>query len=128
MKTLLLLLLLIPVSVSAQVALTPIEVRRANELLDRGQRLEDQHRTDSTELAAYRDAMATAAELQAVTDGQLKDCEELVGIGQERERNLEDTVRNASKIAKRRERLAWILGGIAAAEAVVIGVVYGVKR
>jgi hypothetical protein len=66
-----LILLFLPFTVSAQVTLTPMEVRRANVLLDHRDRLIDQRRADSLELSAYRDALSHADALQRHTEAML---------------------------------------------------------
>jgi benzoyl-CoA reductase/2-hydroxyglutaryl-CoA dehydratase subunit BcrC/BadD/HgdB len=77
---------------------------------------------DSMELAANRQELAKAKALQQHTEDRLSETVEQVNRCEVRESQLSDAVAKSGKVAKRRERLAWVLAGVAAAEAVVIGV------
>ena len=82
---------------------------------------------DSMELAAARVARDESQRLLKGTETQLKDCGSLVEDCRTRETELEAAVVKANRVAKRRERLAYVLAGVAAAEAVVIGIAYGLR-
>jgi hypothetical protein len=120
-------LLLLPLTISAQVTLTPMEVRRANVLLDHRDRLIDQRKVDSLQLIHWQTAYVRSEALRLNREKALDESTALVKLGRDREGELETALSNASKVAKRRERLAYVLAGVAAAEAVVIGIAYGLK-
>jgi hypothetical protein len=120
-------LLLLPLTLSAQVTLTPMEVRRANVLLDHRDRLIDQRKADSLQLIHWQTAYMRSEALRLNRERALSECLGLVKIGQDRETELESAVVKANRVAKRRERLAYVLAGVAAAEAVVIGIAYGLR-
>jgi len=82
---------------------------------------------DSLELAAHRDALSQAEALQELTEARLFETVVQVDRCELRERELEDAVAKSGKVAKRRARLAWLLAGVAAAEAVVIAVWVGLR-
>lgn len=48
-------------------------------------------------------------------------------IAVERSHKLDEALNKAQKRVKRRERILWIVGAIAAVETVVIGVYYGLS-
>jgi hypothetical protein len=120
-------LIFLPLTLSAQVTLTPMEVRRANVLLDHRDRLIDQRRADSLQLIHWQTAYVRSEALRLNREKALDECTALVKLGRTRETELEAAVVKANRVAKRRERLAYVLAGVAAAEAVVIGIAYGLK-
>jgi hypothetical protein len=122
-----LILLFLPLTISAQVTLTPMEVRRANVLLDHRDRLIDQRAADSLQLIHWQTAYVRSEALRLNREKALDESTALVKLGRTRETELETALSNASKVAKRRERLAYVLAGVAAAEAVVIGIAYGLR-
>jgi len=119
----LILLLLIPFTLSAQVTLTPVQVKRANVLLDHRDRLIDQARADSLELAAYRHALSQADALQELTEARLSETTEQVDRCEVREAQLETALTKASKRGKRWQFIAAVAGVVAVVEGVVIAVV-----
>jgi hypothetical protein len=104
-----------------------MEVRRANVLLDHRDRLIDQRATDSLQLIHWQTAYMRSEALRLNREKALDESTALVKLGRTRETELEAALSNASKVAKRRERLAYVLAGVAAAEAVVIGITYGLR-
>jgi hypothetical protein len=122
-----LILLFLPLTLSAQVTLTPMEVRRANVLLDHRDRLIDQRRSDSLQLIHWQTAYMRSEALRLNRERALDESTALVKLGRTRENELETALSKANRVAKRRERLAYVLAGVAAAEAVVIGITYGLK-
>ena len=122
-----LLFLFLPLTLSAQVTLTPMEVRRANVLLDHRDRLIDQRRADSLQLIHWQTAYVRSEALTLNRERTLDECLGLVTDCRTRETELETAMSKANRVAKRRERLAYVLAGVAAAEAVVIGIAYGLK-
>jgi hypothetical protein len=104
-----------------------MEVRRANVLLDHRDRLIDQRKADSLQLIHWQTAYVRSEALRLNRELALDESTALVKLGRDREGELETALSNASKVAKRRERLAYVLAGVAAAEAVVIGIAYGLR-
>jgi len=123
----LILLLFLPLTLSAQVTLSPMEVRRANVLLDHRDRLIDQRNADSLQLIHWQTAYVRSEALRLNRERALSECLGLVELGRDRETELEEAVVKSAKVAKRRERMAYVLAGVAAAEAVVIGIAYGLR-
>jgi hypothetical protein len=121
------LLLFLPLTLSAQVTLTPMEVRRANVLLDHRDMLIDQRAADSLQLIHWQTAYVRSEALRLNREQALDECLGLVQLGRTREDELTAAVVKANRVAKRRERLLWVVGTIAAIEAVVIGVAYGLR-
>jgi hypothetical protein len=120
-------LLLLPVTVSAQVTLTPMEVRRANVLLDDCERVHDELADTRTELRAWQDAFTASESARLLAEAQIADGANLSDLHREREMVLVNALAKSGKVTKRRERLLWIVGTVAVIEAAVIGVAYGLK-
>jgi len=116
----LILLLLIPFTLSAQVTLTPMQVKRANVLLDHRDRLIDQARADSLELSAYRTALSQADALQELTEARLSETVAQVDRCEVREAQLEKALTKASKRGKRWRFIAAVAGGFAVVEAALL--------
>jgi hypothetical protein len=123
MPVLILLLLLLPFTLSAQVTLTPMQVKRANVLLDHRDRLIDQRRADSLELAAYRHALSQADALQRQTEAMLTETTAQVDRCEVSEAELETAFTKASKRGKRWRFIAAVAGVFAVVEGAVIAVV-----
>jgi hypothetical protein len=120
-------LLLLPLSVSAQVTLTPMEVRRANVLLDDCERVHDELADTRLELRRWQDAFTAAETARLLAEQQIADGANLSDLHREREMVLVNALAKSGKVTKRRERLLWIVGTVAVLEGVVIGVAYGLK-
>jgi hypothetical protein len=121
------LLLLFPLTVSAQVTLSPMEVRRANVLLDDCERVTDELADTRTELRAWQDALTASETARLLAEAQIADGANLSDRCHERETVLVNALANSGRVTKRRERLLWIVGTVAVIEAAVIGVAYGLK-
>ena len=119
----LILLLLLPFTLSAQATLTPMQVKRANVLIDHLDRLIDQARADSMELAAYRHALSKADALQSHTETMLTETTAQVDRCEVSEALLETAFTKASKRGKRWRFIAAVAGVFAVVEGVVIAVV-----
>jgi hypothetical protein len=120
-------LLLLPLSVSAQVTLTPMEVRRANVLLDDCERVHDELADTRLELRAWQDAFTASESARLLAEAQIADGSNLSDLHREREMVLVNALAKSGRVTKRRERLLWIVGTVAVIEAAVIGVAYGLK-
>jgi len=121
------LLLLFPLTVSAQVTLTPMEVRRANVLLDDCERVQDELADTRLELRAWQDAFTASESARLLAEAQIADGANLSKLHQEREMVLVNALAKSGRVTKRRERLLWIVGTVAVIEAAVIGVAYGLR-
>jgi hypothetical protein len=121
------LLLLFPLTVSAQVTLTPMEVRRANVLLDDCERVTDELADTRLELSRWQDAFTASETARLLAEAQIADGANLSDLHREREMVLVNALAKSGKVTKRRERLLWIVGTVAVIEAAVIGVAYGLK-
>jgi hypothetical protein len=123
----LIILLLLPLSLSAQVTLTPMEVRRANVLLDDCERVHDELADMRLELRAWQDAFTASESARLLAEAQIADGANLSDLHREREMVLVNALAKSGKVTKRRERLLWIVGTVAVIEAAVIGVAYGLR-
>jgi hypothetical protein len=120
-------LLLLPLSLSAQVTLTPMEVRRANVLLDDCERVTDELADTRLELRRWQDAFTASESARLLAEQQIADGANLSDLHREREMVLVNALAKSGRVTKRRERLLWIVGTVAVIEAAVIGVAYGLK-
>jgi hypothetical protein len=120
-------LILLPLSVSAQVTLTPMEVRRANVLLDDCERVTDELADTRLELRRWQDAFTASETARLLAEAQIADGDNLSDLHREREMVLVNALAKSGRVTKRRERLLWIVGTVAVVEAAVIGVAYGLR-
>jgi hypothetical protein len=120
-------LLFLPLSVSAQVTLTPMGVRRANVLLDDCERVTDELADTRLELRRWQDAFTSSESTRLLAEAQIADGANLTTLHEKREMVLVNALAKSGKVTKRRERLLWIVGTVAVIEAAVIGVAYGLK-
>jgi predicted ATPase with chaperone activity len=125
MKTLTLLFL--PLTLSAQVTLTPMQVRTANVLLDERERLMDEREDARLELAAWQAKFKASEALRLNAEARLSQADSLATLEREGADVLRRVLAKSGRVTKRRERLLWVVGTIAAIEAVVIGVAYGLR-
>jgi hypothetical protein len=79
------------------------------------------------QLINWQTAYIRSEALRLNREQALTECTELVEIARVRESQLADAVAKSGRVAKRRERFAWVLAGVAAAEAVVIAVWTGLR-
>jgi len=121
MKTLLLLLL--PLTTSAQTCLTAIEARKVNDLLDSYEALQE----DSATFVKWRTAYNQCETLRTLEAADREDLSQLVEMERTRSKALEIMLTTSNRKAKRRSRLVWIFGGVALVKTVVIGVAVGTR-
>jgi hypothetical protein len=122
-----LILLFLPLTLSAQVTLTPMEVRRANVLLDDCERVHDELADTRLELRRWQDAFTASETARLLAEAQIADGADLSDLHREREMVLVNALAKSGRVTKRRERLLWIVSTVAVVEAVAIGVAYGLK-
>ena len=114
-------------NVSAQVCLTPIEVRTANLILDECERDIELLSVCEAELIAAKEAVES---LNALLDLANEDIAALERLDSSRVANLNvyrKTAESEKRKGKVKERLLWIVGAVAVVEGVVIGVAVGTR-
>ena len=122
-----LILLFLPLTLSAQVTLTPMQVRTANVLLDERERLLDEREDARAELSAWQAKHRAEQALRLNAEARLSQADSLATLEREGADVLRRVLAKSGRVTKRRERLLWVVGTIAAIEAVVIGVAYGLR-
>ncbi len=114
-------------NVSAQVCLTPIEVRTANLILDECERDIELLNVCEAELLAAKDAVES---LNSLLDIANEDIAALERLDSSRVANLNvyrKTAESETRKGKVKNRLLWILGAVAVVETVVIGIAVGTR-
>ena len=116
----LLLLLLSTLTASAQVTLTPMQVRIVHAIMDNEARLREQAAIDSADIADYATALRQSETLRAKADADAADMDRLRAIALNRADKLEQSLVGQARRTRARSVIAWVLGGIVAVETVVI--------
>lgn len=116
-------LLLLSFTASAQVTLTPIQVRTVHVIMDNEARLREQAAIDSADLADYATALRQSETLRTNAEANLADTEKLRRLAVNRADKLEQSLIGQARRTWARSVVAWVLGGIVAVETVVIVVV-----
>ena len=114
-------------SVSAQVCLTPIEVRTANLILDECERDTELLTVCEAELLAAKDAVESLNALIALSNSDIAALERLDSSRVANLNVYRKTAESEKRKGKLKERLLWIVGAVAVVEGVVIGVAVGVR-
>jgi hypothetical protein len=121
------LLLLLSFTATAQVTLTPIQVRRANELLDHREQLIEQLATETLERQLWQKAHSESERLRLNAESQAGNLSEVAELDQSRNAALEKLLKRESAKVRRRQTTGVILATIVAVESVVIAVMVAVK-
>ena len=121
------LLLLLSFTATAQVTLTPIQVRRANELLDHREQLIEQLETETIERQLWQKAHSESERLRLNAESQAGNLSEVAELEQSRNAALEKLLKRESAKVRRRQTTGVILATIVAVESVVIAVMVAVK-
>lgn len=108
---------------SAQVTLTPVQVRTVHAIMDNEARLREQAAIDSADLADYATALRQSETLRINAEANLADTEKLRRLAVNRADKLEQSLIGQARRTRARSVVAWVLGGIVAVETVVIVVV-----
>ena len=116
------LLLLSTLTASAQVTLTPMQVRTVHAIMDNEQRLREQAAIDSADIANYATALRQSETLRANAEDNLADTDKLRRHAVNRADKLEQSLVSQARRTRARSVVAWVLGGIVAVETVVIAV------
>ena len=114
-------------SVSAQVCLTPIEVRTANLILDECERDIELLTVCEAELLAAKDAVESLNSLLALANTNIADLERLDSSRVANLNVYRKTAESEKRKGKVKERILWIVGAVAVVEGVVIGVAVGTR-
>jgi hypothetical protein len=116
------LLLLLSLSATAQVTLSPIQVRRANVLLDEREYLIEQLANETLERQLWQRAHSESERLRLNAESQAVHLSEVVDLEQSRSTALESMLKRESAKVRRRQTTGVILATIVAVESVVIAV------
>lgn len=107
--------------------LTGEQVKQVNYLLDDRDQLREQSEVDSATIDGYISEVDALNQLLAQSQREASNMDTLRLIAIERAHKLDESLNKAQKRVKRRERILWIVGTVAAVEAVVIGLSFGMK-
>ena len=117
------LLLLLSFTATAQVTLTPIQVRRANELLDHREQLIEQLETETLERQLWQKAHSESERLRLNAESQAANMGEVADLESSRAAALEKMLKRETAKVRRRQTTGVILGCIVLVETVVIAAV-----
>jgi len=120
-------LLLLSLPATAQVTLTPIQVRRANVLLDEREYLIEQLANETLERQLWQRAHSESERLRLNAESQAANISEVAAIESDRAKALESMLKHESAKVRRRQTTGVILATIVAVESVVIAVIVAVK-
>ena len=121
------LLLLLSLSATAQVTLSPIQVRRANVLLDEREYLIEQLANETLERQLWQRAHSESERLRLNAESQAANISEVAAIETDRAKALESMLKRETAKVRRRQTTGVILATIVAVESVVIAVIVAVK-
>ena len=120
-------LLLLTATATAQVTLTPIQVRRANELLDHREQLIEQLETETLERQLWQKAHSESERLRLNAESQAENIGEVADLESARAKALESMLKRESAKVRRRQTTGVILATIVAVESVVIAVIVATR-
>jgi len=121
------LLLLTTLSATAQVTLTPMQVRKTIELLDDRNRIADELSDTQAELTTWQAAFTTSEQLRIAAEADKADLNGLLDIERTRAQAFDAILFRANRKAVRRARLAYVLGALVVVETVAIGVAISLR-
>jgi len=121
------LLLLTTLSATAQVTLTPMQVRKTIALLDDRNRLADELSDTQAELTTWQAAFATSEQLRIAAEADKTDLSGLLDIETTRAEAFDAILLRANRKAVRRARLAYVLGALVVVETVAIAVAISLR-
>ena len=120
-------LLLLSFTATAQVNLTAMQVRTANELLDHREQLIEQLATETLERQLWQKAHSESERLRINAESQVANISEVADLESARATALEKMLKRESAKVRRRQTTGVILGCIVLVETVVIAVAVAVK-
>ena len=121
------LLILLSLSATAQVTLSPIQVRRANVLLDEREYLIEQLANETLERQLWQRAHSESERLRLNAESQAVHLSEVADLEQARSTALEAMLKRESAKVRRRQTTGVILATIVAVESVVIAVMVATR-
>jgi uncharacterized membrane protein YqiK len=121
------LLTLATLTATAQVTLTPIQVRTVHTIMDSEARLREQAAIDSAQLADYATAIHLSEALRRKAEADAVDLRIIAKAEQNRADKLFESVTSQAMKTRARSVWAWVATGVALVEGVIIGVAVAVK-
>ena len=120
-------LTLCTLTASAQVTLTPIQVRTVHTIMDSEARLREQATIDSAQLADYATALELSEALRHKAEADAVDLRIIAKAETNRADKLFESVTTQARKTRMRSVWAWVATSVALVEGVIIGVAVGVK-
>ena len=121
------LLTLATLTASAQVTLTPIQVRTVHAILDSEARLREQAAIDSAQLADYATALHLSEALRTKAEANADDLRIIANAEGNRADKLFQSVTSQARKTRMRSVWAWVATSVAVVEGVIIGVAVSVR-
>ena len=121
------LLTLCAMTASAQVTLTPIQVRTVHAILDSEARLREQAAIDSAQLSDYATALELSEALRFKAEADADDLRIIATSEADRADKLFESVTTHARKTRARSVWAWVATGVAVVEGVIIGVAVSVR-
>lgn len=121
------LLTLATLTATAQVTLSPIQVRTVHAIMDSEARLREQAAIDSAQLADYATALELSEALRRKAEADTDDLRIIAKAETNRADKLFESVTTQARKTRMRSVWAWVATGMAVVEGVIIGVAVGVK-
>lgn len=121
------LLLLSTLTASAQVTLTPIQVRTVHAIMDSEARLREQAAIDSAQLADYATALHLSEALRTKAEADAVDLRIIASAEKNRADKLFESVTSQARKTRMRSVWAWVATSVAVVEGVIIGVAVSVR-
>jgi hypothetical protein len=114
-------------TVSAQVTLTPVQVRTVHAIMDSEARLREQAAIDSAQLADYATALHLSEALRTKAEADAVDLRIIAQAEGNRADKLFESVTSQARKTRSRSLWAWVATSVAVAEGVIIGVAVSVR-
>ena len=121
------LLTLATLTATAQVTLTPIQVRTVHAILDSEARLREQAAIDSAQLADYATALHLSETLRTKAEANADDLRIIADAEGNRADKLFESVTSQARKTRMRSVWAWVATSVAVVEGVIIGVAVSVR-
>ena len=112
---------------SAQVTLSPIQVRTVHAIMDSEARLREQAAIDSAQLADYATALHLSEALRTKAEADADDLRIIANAEQNRADKLFQSVTTQARKTRMRSVWAWVATSVAVVEGVIIGVAVSVR-
>lgn len=121
------LLTLATLTASAQVTLTPVQVRTVHAIMDSEARLREQAAIDSAQLADYATALHLSEALRHKAEADAVDLRIIAKAETNRADKLFESVTSQARKTRARSVWAWVATSVAVVEGVIIGVAVSVR-